>query len=73
MVGVNGWVRGCACLALVLCGCARSPLAIDTRCDEFLPGDIVITEVHANPDGSDGDGEYVELFNASETALELEG
>ena len=73
MVGVSGWVRRCACLALVLCGCARSPLATETECEEFLPGDVVITEVHANPDGSDGDGEYIELFNARGTALELQG
>jgi len=34
---------------------------------------VVITEVHANPDGSDGDGEYVELFNASGAPLPLDG
>ena len=25
---------------------------------EIEPGDVVVTEIHANPDGSDGDGEY---------------
>ncbi len=73
MVGVCGWARGCACLGLVLVGCAREPLTTETGCEEVLPGDIVITEIHANPDGSDGDGEYIELFNASEGALELQG
>ena len=69
---VCGLVRRCACLALVFCGCGREPLATETGCEEVAPGDVVITEIHANPDGSDGDGEYVELFNASGRALELE-
>jgi hypothetical protein len=34
---------------------------------------LVVTEVHANPDGSDGNGEYLELFNASGTPLVLDG
>jgi len=39
----------------------------------MTPGDVVITEVHANPDGPDGDGEYIELFNASGATLSLDG
>jgi hypothetical protein len=57
----------------VLLGCAREPLAAEAGCEEVLPGDIVITEIHANPDGSDRDSEYIELFNASGRALELQG
>jgi hypothetical protein len=34
---------------------------------------LVITEVHANPSGSDGNGEYIELFNASTEPLPLDG
>jgi hypothetical protein len=48
-------------------------LAIAPPCDVLAPGDLVITEVHANPDGSDGDGEYIELFNASPEQLSLDG
>ena len=62
MVGLRGWAHGCVCLALVFCGCGREPLATETGCEEVAPGDVVITEIHANPDGSDGDGEYIELF-----------
>ncbi len=73
MAGVCGWVRGCVCLVLVVCGCGRDPVAAQARCEEVLPGDVVITEIHANPDGNDGDDEYIELFNASGRALELQG
>jgi hypothetical protein len=37
------------------------------------PGDLVFTEVHANPDGSDGEGEYIELFNTTGNSLFLDG
>lgn len=73
MVGIDGWVRWSAFTALALCGCARGPVAGETECEEVSPGDIVITEVHANPDGSDGDSEYIELFNPRAAAVELEG
>ncbi|MDH3655643.1 MAG: lamin tail domain-containing protein [Myxococcales bacterium] len=65
--------RGVACLMLVLGACAREELVATGGCDDFAPGDVVITEVHANPDGSDGDGEYVELFNGSGIPLTLDG
>ncbi len=65
--------RGVACLMLVLGACAREELAATGLCDDIEPGDFVITEVHANPDGSDGDGEYVELFNTSGGPLAFDG
>jgi hypothetical protein len=58
---------------LVLGACAREELVASGLCGDFAAGDLVITEVHANPDGSDGDGEYVELFNASGGPLALDG
>lgn len=73
MAGVRSWARGFASLVLVLCGCGRGPVAELAPCDDLVPGDLVITEVHANPDGSDGNGEYLELFNASGTPLVLDG
>jgi len=72
MTGVSNWARGCAC-AWVLMGCGREAIAETNICEGLGPGDLVITEVHANPDGSDGNGEYIEIFNATEAFLDLEG
>jgi hypothetical protein len=60
-------------LALMLGGCAREELAVTFACEEVETGDLVITEVHANPDGSDGANEYIELFNSSRVTLKLDG
>jgi len=73
MEGVWSAIRGVACVVLVMGACAREELVATGRCDQVAPGDLVITEVHANPDGSDGDGEYVELFNTSGRLLALDG
>ncbi len=73
MAGVWNWTRGFACLLLLLGSCGREELGAANACDDLAPGDVVITEVHANPDGSDGDAEYVELFNASGELLSLDG
>ena len=73
MAGVRNTTRGLVCLILVLSACAREELAATGVCDDFVPGDLVITEVHANPDGSDGAAEYLELFNASGGPVTLDG
>ncbi|MBT8467457.1 MAG: lamin tail domain-containing protein, partial [Deltaproteobacteria bacterium] len=73
MAGVRNTTRGVLCLMWMLGACAREELAATGVCDDFVAGDVVITEVHANPDGSDGIGEYVELFNASRSPLTLDG
>ena len=73
MAGVRSWARGVACAVLVLGGCGREAVVATTVCDELAPGDLVVTEVHANPDGSDGQGEYIELFNATGASLALDG
>jgi len=73
MAGAWNATRVVACLMLVLGACAREELVATGLCDDFVPGDLVVTEVHANPDGSDGDGEYVELFNTSGGLLALDG
>ncbi len=72
MTGVWNWARGCVC-AWLLMGCGREAIAETNVCGELSPGDLVITEVHANPDGSDGDREYIEVFNATGAFLDLEG
>jgi hypothetical protein len=60
-------------LVSVLNGCGRETVVADTVCDDVAPGDLVVTEVHANPDGSDGEGEYIEVFNATGGLLALDG
>ncbi|KPK16113.1 MAG: hypothetical protein AMJ62_06915 [Myxococcales bacterium SG8_38] len=61
----------CSSLALVACG--REAVGSEPLCHGILPGDLVITEVHANPDGADADGEYIELYNAGGTRAPLDG
>ena len=73
MAGVWSWACGFACLVWVLSGCGREAVVADAVCDDLAPGDLVVTEVHANPDGSDGEGEYLELFNATGGLLALDG
>lgn len=73
MAGVRGCARGRVCAVLVLCSCGLDPVVTEAPCDELAAGDVVVTEVHANPDGTDGDGEYIELFNASGGWLALDG
>jgi len=65
--------RAYACAALLICGCGREALQNGLDCQGVTSGDLVITEIHANPDGPDGDGEYIELYNASGSAISLEG
>ncbi|MGB8223692.1 MAG: lamin tail domain-containing protein [Polyangiales bacterium] len=73
MVHVRTWARGLACLVLVLDGCGRQAILTEAACDDLGPGDLVITEILANPDGTDGSGEYIELFNAREHLIALDG
>ncbi|MGB8329432.1 MAG: lamin tail domain-containing protein [Polyangiales bacterium] len=73
MVGVRTWTRERACALLLLSACGREAVFADTNCDHLAPGDLVITEVNANPDGSDGAGEYIELFNAGSKVVLLDG
>ncbi len=73
MAGIRSWARRFACPVLLLSGCGREPVGAATVCDAFEPGDLVVTEVHANPDGSDGEGEYIELFNTTAGTLALDG
>lgn len=42
--------------------------------DDLLPGDLVITEIHRDPDAVDDDlGEWFEIWNATGDAVELRG
>ena len=73
MAGVWSWARAFACLILVLSGCGRDAVNAASVCDALEPGDIVVTEIHANPNGSDGVDEYIELFNPTGALLALDG
>jgi hypothetical protein len=73
MAGVRSWACGFVCLVLVLSGCGRDAVVAAAVCEELEPGDLVVTEVLANPDGSDGEGEYIEMFNATGGLLILDG
>jgi|GEM_PF-1391408 len=73
MTDVRSWARKLACVFFLFSGCGREAVAGETFCDDLAPGDIVITEVSANPDGSDGTNEYIELFNAASSSISLDG
>jgi Lamin Tail Domain len=54
-------------------GCSTPP-AESTRCkSSILAGDLVITEVLADPSGADDGKEWFEIFNASSRELDLQG
>ena len=73
MAGALDWVRKCACLWVMVCGCGREAIEAEAQCETVSAGDVAISEIHANPDGGDGDGEYIELFNTSAEVVELDG
>lgn len=56
---------------LVAGGCERDPLP--WICPEAAVGDLVITELRGSQSGSDTYGQWVELYNASDGPIELEG
>lgn len=57
-------------LVSVGAGCERE--ALDAPCAAG-PGDLVISEIRGPQTGEDGYGEWIELYNASGTALDLSG
>jgi len=63
--------------AIVLAACGPGgdgPIDGDLKCETgLLTGDLVITEVMADPDGDDQGNEYFEIYNATGTAIDLTG
>ena len=58
--------------ALLASACANG--ADDDACPAgLLPGDLVISEIMANPPGADSQQEWFELYNASSSDINLEG
>ncbi|HEY1553860.1 MAG TPA: lamin tail domain-containing protein [Kofleriaceae bacterium] len=61
-------------LAMVLAACRADPAPAPVACtDALAPGELVVTEVLANPFGADPGHEWFELYNASGRALDLAG
>ncbi len=60
--------------ALLVAGCSSEsgPSADECRA-ELLPGDIVISEIMANPLGQSAGQEWFEIYNASSAPIDLEG
>ncbi len=66
----------CALFAggLVLSACGGDdPTELDGVCDSRLPGDLVISEFMGDPEGDDIGLEWIELFNASGSDIDLAG
>ncbi len=65
-------VLGLAAAALTVCvGCSRDPL--DVPCPAIIEGALVITELRGSQSGTDGYGEWIELYNASGGTIDLLG
>lgn len=61
-------------LVFASCGGEDGPIDGDTVCESnLLTGDLVITEVMANPEGEDEGNEYFEIYNATGAAIDLAG
>lgn len=59
---------------LLLPACAdRTPTPAGACESGLLPGDLVITEIMADPPGADSGREWFEIYNASELDLDLRG
>jgi hypothetical protein len=60
-------------LSLAVAGCGPRPETPAAVCAGINPGDLVFTEFLNDPEGVDTGKEYLELFNASGTELDLKG
>jgi len=58
-------------LGLALAACARAPES--EICPRLEAGDLVISELRGAQSSTDSVGHYIEIYNASGRALELEG
>ncbi len=62
------WVGACG-LALVACG----PPPVTDACKGRLVGDLVVTEIMLDPEGTDTGAEYFEIYNTLGSDLDLKG
>ena len=64
----------CGILSCSIAACSNGSGSGNGSCaDNLLVGDLVITEVMANPEGDDSGNEYFEIYNASSDTIELTG
>lgn len=57
--------------ALVLAGCSDDDTGPNDCAARLLPGDLVITEIMANPKGADDGKEWFEIYNATTAPVDL--
>ncbi len=70
----NERLRCCALLCVWTLGCYTDFDELETSCEAPISaGDVRITEILANPKGRDGEQEYIELFNATATEIDMSG
>ncbi len=65
-----GFLAACS-LSGLIAGCSNEP--IDVPCPGVAAGELVVTEVHGPQSGEDQYGEWVEIYNASDSAVDLRG
>ncbi len=58
-------------LTLLALGCVRPPLS--AGCPDLQEGDLVISELRGAQSGTDTLGQWIELYNASQSAADLAG
>ncbi|MFY0563453.1 lamin tail domain-containing protein [Archangium lansingense] len=65
----------CLAVTLVLvCGaCDLAPGAVEPACEGWRPGDVVLTELLPDPEGTDTGQEWMELYNPGRSAVDLRG
>ncbi|MEM9457142.1 MAG: hypothetical protein AAGF11_23390 [Myxococcota bacterium] len=68
------WLTSASLFLLFCSACGHDSVLPPGACEQgLLPGDLVITEIMANPAGADDGREWFELYNASETEFDLRG
>lgn len=63
---------GLLTVAVAACG-GGGKLRTDACGGAFVPGDLVITEVFANPMGTDDGNEWIEVYNVTDAPIDLTG
>src|SRR5690606_15576184 len=69
--GGAAWLAAALGVLVTLSGCGDAPPA--GTCEGLLPGDLVISEVMANPSGADDGREWVEITNTTAAPIDLAG
>lgn len=72
MMRLCALIFACTCLVAIGCGPDGGDDAPDCE-GAFLTGDLIITEVMANPTGDDSGQEWFEVYNATDAQADLTG